>query len=156
MRRLRATVTLGVVALFGAFNVSPALAHPWTEYYNAGMRWEGTLWIDWFIDTSYANKGDAFVQRAVAAAFAWNNQSSGFRFSYNSTPVTGITADCEQNPVSAVRHGPGGGGRGRNQNCWRWNKNRWEIYRFVLTIDSQPTFSDGTPATWYAGTDKGA
>lgn len=149
-----------IVSILSWVSPTPAGAHDYTEYYHHdgyGIRRWDTFTPEWYASQAFVGQGGAFVERARSAFGAWNNQSSNFRFVYNSYMIAGGSEDCRANTTTyiLILFAPQTDGLAATVNCARWSGDRFYINRSVVTINSNPTFSDGSPARWHAGAGEG-
>jgi len=165
-RRERAGLVAGCIALAASLvalvGVLPAYAHTWQDYYRYGTytsRWDVGE-IRWHFDTNYWNQGTAFRDRAREATAVWSGVlSNGYvQFKEMDTLGSGTYEQCSYNArVNYLRHAQLTGPAAVTWYCYRPapNGDEWSVTGFAITLDSEPAFGDGTPATWYSGTGTG-
>jgi hypothetical protein len=141
---------------------APAGAHTWQDYYRHGTytsRWD-VAEIRWYFDTAYWNRGVAFRDRAREAAATWSNVLSNGYVRFREMDALGQNTyeQCSYNGgLNYLRWASLTGAAATTWYCYRPSPSadEWSVQGFAITIDSEPAFGDGTPATWYAGTGAG-
>ena len=162
---MRRVVRTGIVAglilsILPVVSPVPAGAHNYTGYYHDdgyGIRRWDTFTPEWHASQVFAGQGSAFIARAKSAFAVWNNQSSSFRFFYNSYVIAGGSEDCRANTstYALILFAPLADGLASTLNCARWSGDRFYINRSTVTINSNPRFNDGSPARWHARAGEG-